>query len=264
MFFGVVETYPAAVPAQVWTLAWMVRLVRAGPRQDGARGRAALMALFCFSLGVGIFAAVLVLGPALLAAIVVRRPARLDLAYVVVPALPIVIAAVLFLALGRDPSSALSHMGGADGRTWVPLSAADVTRNFHFELLSLEHLDARLEVLSLCAPAWLPLLLVGLLGGGGSSGAAAGRRRSDALLTALLGLAAAASASYATLVNPDMGPPMEWMQSACGVVAPYVFLAWFALSRAPERAAGRIGTALVALSVAHTLPWVLGNAGVLR
>jgi hypothetical protein len=261
MFFGVVETYTAAMPAQVWTLAWMVRLYRAGPRAPDdpdatdERGRAGLMALLCFSLGVGIFAAVAVLGPALLLVLLLRRPARIDLAYVVVPALPLVGAAILFLAYGRDPESALAHMGGSDGRTWVPLSEAGAGRNFHFEMLSLGHLDARLEVLSLCAPVWLPLLLLGLVGGA--------RERIDRLLGALLGVAAVASASYAIGVNPDMGPPMEWMQSACGIVAPYVLVVWLGLARAPRRAAGRIGTALVALSVAHTLPWVLVNAGVL-
>ncbi len=264
-FFGVVESYPLALSAQVWTVALLVRFMTRERAGGSARADGGLPLLFMCSTSTAVFVATVYLWPAVIVGWISaggwRWEGRRLAAQLSAIAAPLVAAGALVVLFGRNWKRLAAAMGGTDGSMWVPLSTSDDPR-VHFAMISWEHVVARLELMTLVAPAWLPLLLVCVWPRGALRPAT---ERPDVPRAVLrcLALAAVSAAGFVVLVNPDMGPVLDWMQTGTGVLPIFLLVLVGALTRVDERDAARMGVACVGLSLLHTVPWVLANARVL-
>ena len=256
-FFAALESYPMSTAGQVWTLALLVRLLR--PARDGSEPPPPVPLLFAASLTTSIFIATVFLWPAVLLAILLRRAWRPRLRSLLAVAAPPVVAVLCHRQWGRQAELDKIDVafGGLDSNPWVPLTRNPEDIATHFTFFSYDHLAGRSNLISLVAPAFFLLLLL-LLARRETPPQDADRRR----LTRVLAFGALSAASMLVMVHPDMGPVLDWMQTNTGVVLPYVFLVFLVLDRTEDRRVGRVGVGCIALSVAHTLPWVLSNAGV--
>jgi hypothetical protein len=149
----------------------------------------------------------------------------------------------------------LETFGGIDGSGFVPLNLADRPTNF-FSLFSWEHAAARWNAAFYGAAAWFPLTVLCFAKRESSK-----NDRNERDMCVILGLAALGSLSYFFLIHPDLGPTLDWMETAAGMVAPLAFLLWYTLSRVTDETAARLGTMLVGLGILHTIPRLLSNAG---
>ncbi len=254
-FFGVIEGYTPALATQIWTLALLVRFLRLEP-EDGRPPSPAPMLLAC-SISTATFVATIFLWPAVLLAILWRRAWRPLLPSIAAAILPLVAGGVLTQTWGRTKVS-FAQRFGSQGGAFVPLRIEKGSGE-HFSLLSLGHLDARLNAALLVAPVCFALVLAALLPWRSLAGEDALARR----WTACLGLAGLSALSYVVLVHPDMGAAQDWMQNANGYPAILTLLVLLALRGRSDEAAARIGTACVGVALLHLVPWVLVNAGVL-
>ena len=226
-FFGVVETYPLSLPAQLWVL---VLIARAYDTEGSATRRSCALLLLAASVSTGVFVATVFLWPAVLLTVARRgrlRPIGPQVAAVLVPLL---IAVLAFRFWGRTLEGMSRSFGGVDRNPWVPVNAEDGNaRTTHFLLFSLEHAAARANAAFLAAPAWIPLALVACIPGQSAESVESRSQLRVALLLAALG-----SLSYAFLINPDGGPVTEWMETTTGLLVPFACLVFFVLDRSSE------------------------------
>ncbi len=260
-FFGVAESYPLACATQIWVLVCIARLAR--PKAEGGSD-SATPAMLALSLSAGTFIATVFLGPATLIAIFRERARGLltPMRKVLVPILagigPVALAVALLHVLsitriGYRWPLLLATFGGNDGSSFVPLHE---TKTSYFTLFSFEHAAARANAAFLSVPAWIAVIASIVSVEPESATDSAVRR-----MLLPLGIGAAGSLSYYFLINPDLGPTLDWMETAAGSIAPLAFLLVLALARTSETTAARLGSLFVGLSVLHTLPWVIANAG---
>lgn len=261
-FFGVIESYPLSAATQVWVLTCIARLAR--PKAEGGSD-SATPAVLAQSVAASTFVATLFLGPATLIAIL-RERSRGILRPISKLWLPLLAAVVpIGAALGLIHLLGVLGIGyrwpilietfGGHGSAFVPLVWHGEETGY-FSLLSWDHLACRANAVFLSVPAWLSALAAVASVEPEQPADPVARR---GLLPLLLG--ALGSLSYLVLINPDLGPTIDWMETAAGAIAPFAFLLAAALLRASDATAARLGTLFVSLSVLHTLPWVLANAG---
>lgn len=259
-FFGVVETYAPATAAQLWTL---VLLVRTASDDERVALRSPIPLLAAAAVTTALFVATVFVWPAVLLVAFRRRAAfarrSRALGGALAVAVPLLVAAWAVHAWGRGDWEAMAgRFGGHDANPWVPLDKPPGAIKVHFTLVSIGHLLARLDAALLFVPAW-PLLAMAAVEARGPADPgddALGPLGRNALL-----LAGAGALSFFVLVHPDMGPTRDWMQTATGALAPYAAVTILALRSLTTRWAVALGVPCLVLSAAHTLPWVIVNAG---
>lgn len=258
-FFGVIENYGFGFAMQMWALVGIVKLAR--PASEGG-WNSPVKPAFLSAMSTTGFVATVFLWPATLFAMFLERKRGVLSSWgkVVSAAfcalIPMVVSAALlqwFAATQRGYGwrALIASFGGMDGSAWVPLTIPEGHRAF-FTLFSLEHLYARLNLAFLATPLWPSLLVAAWI-----------VRQSPVddvhrKLTYTLGLAAAGALSFFVLVHPDLGPTVDWMQTAAGTLAPTAFLAVFVLSRSPDSWVPRLGTICIPIALCHLLPWSIG------
>jgi hypothetical protein len=145
----------------------------------------------------------------------------------------------------------LGEMGGADGRTMMPLFTT-VTHYEHYPYFSWAHLGAVVQEQLLIAP--LALLTIGLV----LALAWPGVRRLAGAVPGLIALAVAGASMffYSTAWNPDLGPRDDWDLLSLSAL-PLTLLAVYLLLRLPPGRARRLAlTAYLSVSAVHTAAWV--------
>jgi hypothetical protein len=257
LFFGYVESYALVQVASLFVL-WACWQYAQGRLSFGAVGALATLApLFHGSA--------LWWGPAVLAAWLVRA-ARLPRATRWAVALRegaegVAAGAAMILVLfsvmvidGYDLErfhTGLAEMGGADGRTMMPLFTT-ASPYEHYPYFSWAHLGAIVQEQLLTAP--LALITIGLV----LALAWPGVRRLAGALPGLiaLGVAGAAMFFYSTAWNPDLGPRSDWDLLSLSAL-PLTLLAVYLLLRLPPGRARRLAlTAYLSVSAVHTAAWV--------
>jgi hypothetical protein len=145
----------------------------------------------------------------------------------------------------------LSEMGGADGRTMLPLFQT-VTRFEHYAFFSLPHLGAVTQEQLLVAPlALLTIIIVAIA-------AWPGIRKLAAVVPALgtLCVGAAGMFFYSISWNPDLGPRNDWDLLALSAL-PLTLLAIYLLLHLPPGRPKRVAlAAYISVSTVHTAAWV--------
>lgn len=266
LFFGHVENYALLAAGTLWSLVLMLEAMR-------DRTRSLLPAALATGATVATHLSAVWFAGALPVAWWWRwrgagrfpsRPALRECALGSIVALAPLAGAVFAVAAAGVPLAgfSLTTFGGGDGRLFVPLRSVE-TAYESFTLFSPAHLAAFGNEVLLVAPAGALLSLVGTLG------RREGGRKADGG-TWVLTAATCGTLAYAFLFNPDMaavaphlGALNEWDLFAFLAVPLTVLGLWrlcTAMGPGPERDAVALGA--VALSVAHTVPWLLLNAGI--
>ncbi|MEO8288807.1 MAG: hypothetical protein ABI670_20505 [Chloroflexota bacterium] len=146
----------------------------------------------------------------------------------------------------------LSEMGGADGRTMMPLF--QTTNHYeHYAFFSLPHLGAVVQEQLLVAP--LALLTIVIV----AAASWRGVRRLARAVPAIITLAAGAAGMffYSISWNPDLGPRDDWDLLALSAL-PLTLLAAFLLLHLPQGRPRRIAlAAYLGTSAVHAAAWVL-------
>jgi hypothetical protein len=257
LFFGYVESYALVQVASLFVL-WACWQYAQGRLSFGAVGALATLApLFHGSA--------LWWGPAVLAAWLVRA-ARLPRATrwrtalregaegVAVGAAMILVLFSVMVIDGYDLErfhTGLAEMGGADGRTMMPLFTL-VSPYEHYPYFSWAHLGAIVQEQLLTAP--LALITIGIV----LALAWPGVRRMAGAVPGLVALAVAGAAMffYSTAWNPDLGPRSDWDLLSLSAL-PLTLLAVYLLLRLPPGRARRLAlTAYLSVSAVHTAAWV--------
>jgi hypothetical protein len=269
LFFGHVENYSLLTAGTLWTLVLLLEAALEPGRPLWPAG-AAFGVTFATHLSAAWLAAALPVawlvrhgGVSGLRVPERRRAARADaLRACGAAALPFGLVVVGMTLAGLEPSGFSSAtFGGGDGRMFVPLFAPETVYE-RFTMFSLPHVRFLANELLLVAPVGLLLAVVGALG------RRADGRRSDAG-TAVLLTAAAGTVTYAFVFNPDMmvasplGGLNEWDLFALLAVPVTLLGLWWlrtAMDEGDERDALVLSATVV--SVLHSLPWLLFNAGV--
>jgi hypothetical protein len=268
LFFGHVENYSLLAAGTLWSLTLAVEAA-----QD--RSRSLLAAALATGATVATHLSAVWLAGALPVAWLWRwraggsgqgfpsRPALreggLGAALALVPP---AVAAVAVAAFGVPLAGfSLTTFGGGDGRLFVPLRGVE-TAYESFTLFSAPHLAAFGNEVLLVAPAGALLALAG------GFGRRANGRRTDAG-TWVLAAATGGALAYAFLFNPDMaavaprlGALNEWdLFAFLAVPLTLLGLWWLRTAMDPGRERDALALGVLALSAAHTVPWLLLNAG---
>ncbi|MEW6336678.1 MAG: hypothetical protein ACOY3Y_21160 [Acidobacteriota bacterium] len=269
LFFGHVENYSLLTAGTLWSLVLALEAV-----QD--RGRSLVPAALATGVTVATHLSAVWLAGALPVAWWSRwrpgggggrgiwRPALRECGLGTLAALAPLAAAAAAVAAAGEPLAgfSLTTFGGGDGRLFVPLWSIE-TAYERVTMFSAAHLAAFANEVLLVAPAGAVLALLVPFG------RRADGRKTDAgtwvLLAATLGTLA-----YAFLFNPDMaavaphlGALNEWdLFAFLAVPLTMAGLWWLRTAMEPGLERDALVLGVVALSVAHTLPWVLHNAGV--
>jgi hypothetical protein len=257
IFFGYVESYAPVAAASLFVL-WACWQYTAGRLSFGAVGALATLAPL-------LHGSALWWGPMVLVAWLLRaarRPRagrwRAALAEgaegVAVGAAIMLVVVSVALIDGYDYErlqTGLGEMGGADGRTMMPLFTT-VTQYEHYPYFSWAHLGAVVQEQLLTAP--LALLTIGLA----LALAWPGARRLAATVPGVLTLAAGALGMffYSTAWNPDLGPRDDWDLLSLAAL-PLSLLAIYLLLHLPAGRPRRLAlTAYLSVSALHTAAWV--------
>jgi hypothetical protein len=203
------------------------------------------------------------LGPSLLVLYLARWRERPDWrAHVVeflraaLPVLAMVAMVVVILSLGQHGIDALlgaDFPGGGDRRWFVPLFKTE-TEYEHYTMFSLGHLIDFVNEHLLIAPLGLILIAAILVLGW------RGIDFRDPMFCFLL-VASFFYLLFTTTWNPDYGGRKDWDLFA-SVSLPYTLLGAYLLTRCvKDRAAlGYIGLVVIAVSLLHTMAWIISNA----
>jgi hypothetical protein len=257
LFFGYVESYALVQVASLFVL-WACWQYAQGRLSFGAVGALATLApLFHGSAlwwGPAVLAAWLVRAARLPSATRWRTALREGAEGVTVGAAMILVLFSVMVIDGYDLErfhTGLAEMGGADGRTMMPLFTT-VSPYEHYPYFSWAHLGAIVQEQLLTAP--LALITIGIV----LALAWPGVRRLAGAVQGLVALAVAGAAMffYSTAWNPDLGPRSDWDLLSLSAL-PLTLLAVYLLLRLPPGRARRLAlTAYLSVSAVHTAAWV--------